>query len=339
MRMRDILRDRLPAVLITFGAWLLITAFMVAFHTGSALIVTFSCVYFISALCRFLWDILRRKRFYDDLAEGSRQLDRKYLISEVIEEPDFLEGRLTCEALREAGRSMYEDVAALSRENAAFREFIEMWVHEIKLPVAALQLMCHNDDNARYAEQLRRIDDYIETVLYYARSGSDGKDYIIKETPLDRVFADTAVRHRAELQLRDVEIRTEGLGTTVMSDSKWLGYILGQLMGNSLKYLSPDREPEICVRAEVLPDRTLLHFRDNGVGIPAGDLPYIFDKSFTGENGRTYSGATGMGLYIVKKLCGRLGHGISADSVPGEYTEITLSFGNNDLFRPDVTKS
>ena len=117
-----------------------------------------------------------------------------------------------------------------------------------------------------------------------------------------------------------------------MTDSKWMQFILGQLMGNSMKYLSHEREPEIKVWAEQFDDKTVLHFRDNGIGIPKGDLPKIFEKSFTGENGHTHAKSTGMGLYIVKKLCNKLGHTVSADSVQGEYTEIIISFGKNELY-------
>ena len=205
----------------------------------------------------------------------------------------------------------------------------ELWVHEIKLPVAGLQLMCHNDGAQRYAEQLRRIDEYIENVLYYARSGSAEKDYIIKPVSLTRAFADIAVRNRCELQERGISLHTADLSAEVMTDGKWLEFMLGQLMSNSIKYGAS----EISVSAEELPDRTVLRFRDNGIGIPAGDLPYIFDKSFTGENGRTHTKSTGMGLYIVKKLCDRLGHSAEVSSVQGEFTEIALTFGKTELYK------
>ncbi len=219
-----------------------------------------------------------------------------------------------------------------SKLSEDFREYIELWVHEIKLPVASLLLMSHNDGESgnKYSEQLKRIDDYIENVLYYARSENAEKDYIIKEVSLKRIFGNIAVKNREELLQRNVGIFTEGLDRTVMTDAKWLEYILGQLLGNSMKYIAEGREPEIHISAEENGDRTVLHFRDNGIGIPASDLPYIFEKSYTGENGRTRSRSTGMGLYIVKSLCDRLGHTVSADSVKGEYTDIMISFGKNE---------
>ena len=102
-------------------------------------------------------------------------------------------------------------------------------------------------------------------------------------------------------------------------------------MSNSIKYASPDRDSLIRVWAEELPDRTVLHFRDNGIGISEADLPRIFEKSFTGENGHSESKATGMGLYLVGKLCDKLGHDIKAESVKDEYTEIQISFGKNRM--------
>ncbi|MEE3405144.1 MAG: ATP-binding protein, partial [Acutalibacteraceae bacterium] len=101
----------------------------------------------------------------------------------------------------------------------------------------------------------------------------------------------------------------------------------GQIMGNSMKY----EASEITVTAEDFPDKTVLHFRDNGCGIPEHDMPYIFEKSFTGENGRTHRKSTGMGLYIVKNLCDKLGHSVAAKSVQGAFTEIIITFGKNDI--------
>jgi hypothetical protein len=200
--------------------------------------------------------------------------------------------------------------------------------------VATLQLMCHNDGNTKYAEYFKKIDDYIENVLYYARSENAEKDYLIKEVSLKRAFADTALKNREELQGRNVSVITENLDINVMTDSKWIEYILGQLMSNSMKYFSPDREPELRVYAEDMQGKTMLHFCDNGIGIPESDLPYIFEKSFTGENGRTHRRSTGMGLYIVKKLCDKLGHAVSIKSVEGEFTEVILSFGKNNFNKP-----
>ena len=329
MKLREHIKDRLPAYLIGLAVWAMVLIFMFVFRVTKEAAIIISGLALLGAIAAELWDFLRKKSFYDKLANDLELLDKKYLIAEMLEEPRFLEGRILSEAMHEANKSMCEQIGVHRRDSSEFREYIELWVHEIKLPVASLQLMCHNDGNKKYAEQLHRIDDYIENVLYYARSGNAEKDYMIKPVLLKRVFADIAIKNRSELQQRGISLSTEGLDTEVMSDSKWLGFMLGQLMGNSMKY----EATEISVSAEVLPDRTVLRFRDNGVGISEHDLPYIFEKSFTGENGRTHGSSTGMGLYIVSKLCGKLGHGISAESKQGEFTEIIITFGRNDLYK------
>ena len=146
------------------------------------------------------------------------------------------------------------------------------------------------------------------------------------------MLTDVAVKNRESLQLNQIELQAEGLAVQVLTDGKWLEFMLGQLMANSIKYISHERKPEISVWAEEFPDQTVLHFRDNGIGIPESDLPYIYEKSFTGENGRSTSKSTGMGLYIVKNLCDRLGHNISVKSVQGEFTEVMITFAKHDWF-------
>ncbi|MDO4864519.1 MAG: sensor histidine kinase [Ruminococcus sp.] len=329
MKLTDFIKDRLPAYLIFAVTWALVLIFLFAFHVPAEAVVIASVIVTLGAVAAELWAFLRKRSYYDKLLSDLEQLDKKYLLSEMLSEPDFLDGRILYETVCEADKSMCEHIDEYRRENADFREYIELWVHEVKLPVAGLQLMCHNDDNTRYTEQLRRIDEYIENVLYYSRSGSAEKDYIIKPVSLRRAFGDIAVKNRGELQERGISLQTADLDVEVMTDGKWLTFMLGQLMGNSVKY----EATEITVTAEDLPDSTVLRFRDNGIGIPEGDLPYIFEKSFTGENGRTHMKSTGMGLYIVKKLCDRLGHAVAASSVQGEFTEISLTFGKNELYK------
>ena len=329
MKLTEFIRDRLTAYLIYTTIWALVLVFLFAFHVPVEAIIIASVLIMLGVIAAEMWAFLRKRRFYEKLMSDLSQLDKKYLLSEMLDEPEFLDGRILHNAICEADKSMCEHIAEYRRENKNFREYIELWVHEIKLPVAGLQLMCHNDGNTRYNEQLRRIDDYIENVLYYARSESAEKDYIIKPVSLKRVFSEVAVRNREELQAHGMNLKTSELDTDVMTDGKWLSFIIGQLMSNSLKYDAT----EIIVKGEDFPDRTVLHFRDNGIGIPESDLPFIFDKTFTGENGRTHKKSTGMGLYIVKKLCDRLGHTVEASSVQGEFTEISIIFGKNELYK------
>lgn len=332
MRLSAYLRSRAGYYALGLVSLAFASLFLYVFHTPWRAIVIAIVLIIIGFGLAEALEYRRRALFYNRLYECLEGMDKPYLVGEMLEEPEFLEGAILCDVLHETSLSMSDHVNTYRRESEDFREFIELWVHEIKLPVAGLQLMAHNDGNERYARQLARIDDMVQNVLFYARSESAEKDYVIRETSLARTFANVALKSRDELLERGVQIETEGLDQTVMTDGKWLEYMLGQLMANSVKYASPDRDLVIRVSAEDLDDRVVLHFRDNGIGIAPEDLPHIFEKSFTGSNGRIGQNSTGFGLYIIDKLCSRLGHQVQATSEQGEWTEVTISFGKNLLF-------
>lgn len=265
------------------------------------------------------------------------ELDQKYLVPEMVHEPEFLDGKILYNALLECDKSMLENVSKYRNMNKDFREYIELWVHEVKLPVASMRLMCHNhmEIDEKMVNELKRVDDYIENVLYYARSENAGKDYVIKKISLRKVFGSVALRNRETLQLSGASIEASNLQMEVMSDEKWVEYILGQLMANSIKYAST-RPLIIQVYGEDLGNSVALHFKDNGMGIPTSDLPYIFEKSFTGENGRKgTTKSTGMGLYIVKKMCDHLGIKITVTSSVNEYSEFTLIFLKDNILNAE----
>ena len=167
MKLTDYLKDRLTAYFIYGISLVLMLIFMAAFRISFQAIVIVSLILWLAVIVSELWGYFRKKSYYDKLLHCLDELDKKYLLFEMTENPDFLDGRILYEIMQETNKSMCEHIAEYRRENKGFREYIELWVHEIKLPVASLQLMCHNDSNNKYAEQLKRIDDYIENVLYY----------------------------------------------------------------------------------------------------------------------------------------------------------------------------
>ena len=332
MKFADFIKDRLPAYVIYAAGGIVLLIFAIAVRIPPIMCVISAVVLLLTVCGAETWEYTRKRRFYNSLTTNINELD---LIAETTEEPAFYEGKLLYDILRRTDKSMCERVAEYRRENASFREFIELWVHEVKLPVASLQLILHNGGEKKKAlEQLRRIDSCTDTVLYYARSENAEKDYIITEVPLKRTVNETVIKFRDDLTERGFSIMTDIPDISVMTDGKWLGYILGQLISNSLKYLSDTRTPEINIHAENTPEYVKLYFCDNGIGIPASDIPRIFDRSFTGENGRKGAKSTGMGLYIVKNLCEKLGHPIEAHSETGVFTEFIITFAKNDYYKP-----
>jgi len=332
MRVSEYIKDHIITYVLSLVSLVIIEIFLNAYKVKAQAMGVVAVVFILFLVIEQFLDYNRKKVFFNKLDVSLRDLDKKYLLPEVLEEPDFLEGRIICGALRDCGKSMAENVADNRRQMKNFREYIELWVHEIKIPVAALNLMCHNNENvdSKMKTQLKRIDDYIDNVLYYARSENAEKDYIIKKTPLNKAFSAAAGRNREELQLIDAVIDAKDLNIEVMTDGKWLEFMIGQLMDNTIKYRDEERQLVISVRAEREDQKIRFIYEDNGSGIDNADLPRIFEKSFTGNNGRNTSKSTGMGLYIVKNMCERLGHTITAESERGKYTRFIVTFAEND---------
>ena len=341
-------KDRHTEIIFGVVAFAIILLLLLAFHTPPALIIMVMAVLLIFMIVAFLWDYHRKRGFYLQLNENLDNLDKKNLAAEIISEPDFYEGKILHATLYEMGKSMTEQISKAEQSVSDFKDYVEMWVHEAKLPVAALLLKNFNrdsdgnnrgddigsDESDQIKKQLLKLDAYTEQILYFTRSEVAEKDFLIKQVSLAKVFGSVAARMREELQDNQFDIQVSGLDVQVMTDSKWMEFVLNQLISNSIKYGAEDRERVLEVFAEEKEQQVQLHVRDNGIGISEADLPRIFEKSFTGENGRRREKSTGMGLYIVKNLCQKLGHSITAESVLGEYTEFIITFSKNDYYRP-----
>jgi len=220
----------------------------------------------------------------------------------------------------------------------AFSDYLVSWVHEVKTPLAAAMVELESPgvpaavrDSVR--EELERAAEGMERVLYSARADSFSRDFLIREVdPLALVRAEVAARARAFVKA-GLSFSAEGEQATVRTDPKWLAFALRQILGNALKYTP--RGGRVVARLERDRDAVLLSIRDTGRGIAPEDLPRVFERGFTGANGRDFPEATGMGLYIVERLCAGMGHEVSAVSKPGAYTEIAIRFGEStNYYRP-----
>jgi signal transduction histidine kinase len=276
----------------------------------------------VGSLFALVPEYLTKRRYYRELADTLASLDKKYLLAAVAEYPEFEEGRILYDALQTTGKSMNDEIARFSLASQEYREYIEMWVHEIKTPIAALKLMSENSRNRKLLGELRRVDFLVEQVLFYARSSTVEKDYLIRKTDLEG-FVSGVLKSNASLLIDNhVSVRTDGLNHTVLTDAKWTAFILRQLIDNSVKYGATSLE----FFAEELSGGVAFFMRDNGIGIEEGDLDRVFDKGFTGENGRRFGRATGLGLYLCRKLCDKMGLDISAQSTVGEGTTMRIVF-------------
>ena len=184
--------------------------------------------------------------------------------------------------------------------------------------------------------QLKRLENYVDQVLYYARSENAEKDYLIKEIDLSKVIKNVGLKNMDELLENKIDYIVENVKYKVLTDSKWLEFILGQIVNNSIKYKRDIDNSYIKISVKDEDNRTILIIEDNGIGIKDSDLKQVFDKSFTGENGRSISKSTGMGLFIAKNMCEKLGHKIDIESKYNEYTKVLIKFAKNKYY--DVLK-
>lgn len=278
-------------------------------------------------------DFIKRRRFYSDLLSTLELLDRKTLIGSVMGESDFAEARILREVLLQCNKEQNDLIAAVQRDSEDYREYIETWAHEIKTPLASTRLILENHPgtlSTDIARELDRVDFLLEQTLFYARSAQTHKDYIIRKTSL-KSLVNSVIRRNSHAFIEN-KIAVESLREDVeaYTDVKWMEFILNQIVNNAIKY-KRDTDPRIRFSTERHENSIYLKIADNGIGIPASDLPRIFDKGFTGQTGRKYGKSTGIGLYLCRKLCRKLGVGITAQSEEGQGTELTIEFPISEM--------
>ena len=278
----------------------------------------------------------KKKAFYNKLMQNMEELKEKYLISEIISTPDFMEGRILKELLNDLSKSMIENVNNYKYQLEDYKEFIELWIHEIKMPIATSKMIIENNKNEitkSIDEEIDKIDNYVEQALFYARSNTVEKDYCIKKTNLQDLINSSIIKNKKSLLQNKISVNIHDVDVKIYTDGKWVIFILNQIIQNSIKYLNKETK-NIEFRALEEKEKVNLYIKDNGMGIKQSDLSRVFDKGFTGENGRkTERKSTGIGLYLCKKLCDKLGLSIDINSEVNEYTEVVLTFPKGSFWK------
>lgn len=196
------------------------------------------------------------------------------------------------------------------RKESDMTEYYTMWVHQIKTPIAAMRLILQEMDTAEgreLSEELQRIEQYVEMVLCYLRLDSDSTDYLIRRCDLDDIVRQAVRKYSAQFIRKKIQLDYEPLKYSVLTDEKWLLFVIEQVISNSLKYTRSGT-------VRIYLDGEDLCVRDTGIGIAREDLPRVFEKGYTGCNGRTDKKASGIGLYLCRRICMALGHSITARS-------------------------
>ena len=336
MKLKECLFDKLPQTIVFILGYIVTILFLKAFKVAKPLILAISFVFWVMYIAIITIDYLRKQKFYNNLVQTVEGLDKKYLVLEMINQPNFYEGKIFYQTLYEINKSMIENVKEYSLSIADFKEYVEMWIHEVKIPISSLTLLNHNHQDKidrRCVEEIRKLDNYIDQILYYVRSENAEKDYIIKEKDLQETIKNVALKNKDDLLENNIKLEVDINNEKVLTDSKWLEFILNQIINNSIKYKKDNVESYVKISIIEDKEKIYLSIYDNGIGIPPKDISRVFNKSFTGENGRLREKSTGMGLYIAKKLCDKLGHKITIESKLGEYTKVTIMFSKNDFYK------
>lgn len=327
MTVREFLGDRQGKLLLHFISAAALSSFLMLTGTAEGIVIILLIVWMIGLTVSLGISYTKENSYLKSLSVIMNELDQRYLFAECVPKPKQVYEKKLFEFMRRSGKSMIEAVSEAQAQQKEYQEYIENWVHEIKVPITTVQLICSNNKSeiaGKIIPQLGQIEEHVERALYYGRLNCIEKDFIIRENNLDEIAAQAIRKQQPLLIHNGVRIETDGLDRIVYTDSKWVSFMLGQLLSNAVRYKSEN--PVIQIKAKNIGNLVQLNVADNGIGIPDHELARIFERGFTGSNGRNRGGSTGMGLYICKKLADFLQIDISAKSSENEYTIISMVF-------------
>ena len=327
MTLREFLSDRLKRIALQVICAGLAALFLFATGTQPGVLVILLIVFLLVFLTVNMFDFFQQRARLLELKSILDGLDRKYLFTECVPQPKGLFERRLFDLTRLAGRDMTGAVSDAQASQREYREYVERWVHEIKAPITAARLICREldgDTRRKLTAELSQIEAHVERALFYARAENPEQDCLFRQIELEKIAAQAIENHRSLLIQNGIRVEMENMNCAVYTDEKWAVFILGQLLQNAARYRGP--EPVITLSAKPLGRQTQLIVHDNGIGIPAHELPRVFERGFTGSNGRIRGGSTGIGLYLCRKLAVFLELELRMDSQEGTGTTVTLTF-------------
>lgn len=329
MNFKLFLKEKAITILLLLFSIITIEIFLMAYNVGMFIKIYIPLIIMGLYVVSIAIEYFKKKKFYDNLSNMLEELEEKYLITEIINTPDFLEGKILKNTIEAIDKSMLENVNKYKYMTEDYKEYIELWIHEIKIPIAASKMVIENNKNEltkSIDEELNKVENYIEQALFYARSNTVEKDYYIRKVVLKEIVNESIKKNKSSLIQEKISINIHNLDIEVNTDNKWIVFILNQIIQNSIKYRKKEKSI-IEIYANQGKENVILYVKDNGIGIRQGEITRVFEKGFTGTNGRlSNKKSTGIGLYLCKKLCNKLGIGIELNSVQNEGTEIRLVF-------------
>ena len=264
-------------------------------------------------------------RYYKRHREMLRILENVQILSEELEGGKTLAEEDLTAMVKKLKRLLDESETARRDDAKESMDYYTTWVHQIKTPISTMKMMLEGEDSEEsrsLLSELFRIEQYAEMALSYIRLGDDSSDYVFKEYDLDGIIRDAVRKYAPQFIRKKIGLNYGGTDVKILTDEKWLRFVIEQVLSNSIKYT---REGSVTIT--VTPEK-VLKIADTGIGIAPEDVPRIFEKGFTGYNGRLGRKSTGLGLYLCKTACSRLSHKISAESEPGKGTVISIDLSS-----------
>lgn len=331
MMFLEYLEEKIFFIIISLVFTLLLSIYLLLIGINSSVVILLAILIIVFIFISLLISYLLIKKRYKKIVNLVDSLDEKYLIKEVIDKPKNLENRAYYYALDKSCKALNDKLSEVENSKEEYLDFLDSFIHDIKTPISALSLYADNNNDEKMKEEVLKISRLVDKMLFYTRSGVVEKDYFIKEVTLADLVHPAILEYKNYLLNYHIKVEVKDLDDLkVYTDIKWLNFIISQILSNSLKYQNKKNR---LVRIKGFEDKNniKLEIYDNGVGIKESDISKVFDKGFTGSN-RNKKNASGIGLYLTKKLCDKLGIDIKIESVYLKYTKVIITFPKGNYF-------
>lgn len=332
MKLREYLYDRkyllfFYIVLMVFVSAVISLSPMKKISTQDVIYINFVSLVFL--IIYLAWDFIRLKIYYNQIDYIIENIEDDTINS--LPDAKSCQQRLCNELLKKIYEEQQRKIEKLYKEKKEYLEYIIAWVHEVKTPISVSKLTIESSSEKSKEEILRsleeeldKIEGQVEQALYYSRVDAFANDYLINEVNLDDAIKTVIKKHAKTFINKRIAVEIEDINIEVLSDKKWLHFILDQIVANSLKYTNEGGR--IIISKYIDNKGKKLIIEDNGIGIKSEDIRRVFEKGFTGYTGRENYKSTGMGLYLARQLARKLGHDLSIESTYGEFTRTIIHF-------------
>ena len=331
MMFLEYLEEKIFFIIVSLIFTLLLSIYLLLIGIDVGMIILLAILIIFFIFISLLTNYFLIKKRYKKIVNLVDNLDEKYLIKEVIDKPKNLESRAYYYALDKACKALNDKLSEVENSKNEYLLFLNSFIHDIKTPISALSLYADNNNDKRIKEEVLKISRLVDKMLFYARSDVVEKDYFIKEVTLADLVHPAILEYKNYLLNYNFKVEVRDLDNLVVyTDIKWLNFIIGQIISNSLKYQNK-KDRLVRIKGVSTKNNIKLEIYDNGVGIKEADLSKVFEKGFTGSN-RNKKNASGIGLYLTKKLCDKLGIDIKIESVYLKYTKVVITFPKGNYF-------